>query len=53
MWVVKLTKEPKINDFGSCYFPRQTYYKKDAKMLALEVKWKGGEAKIEKYTAAH
>jgi hypothetical protein len=48
MYIVKLVKIPKINDFRSDYFPRKVYYKKDANALKDEVKRKGGEAVVEK-----
>jgi len=48
MWQVKLTKTPMQNDFPSGYFPRKTYYKKDAQKLAHEVKVLGGGAVVER-----
>ena len=48
MWVVKLTKPPKVNDFRSDFFPRKVYYKKDALELKREVEAKGGEATVER-----
>lgn len=48
MWIVKLVKPCKINDFRSGYFPRKLHYKKDALELKKEVEGKGGKALIEK-----
>lgn len=47
-WVVSLVKSPVINDFRSDFFPRKFRYKKDALELAVEVKNKGGIAKVDK-----
>lgn len=48
MWVVKLVKEPKKNDFRDGFFPRKVYYKNDALKLKKEVEEKGGEAVVER-----
>lgn len=51
MYVVKLNKAPKRNDFRSDYFPRQFRYLRDAKELITEVKQKGGEAFVQRVTS--
>jgi hypothetical protein len=48
MWIVKLLKTPKLNDFRAGYFPRKFRLKSDAELLVTEVTAKGGEASIEK-----
>ena len=48
MWQVILTKQPLRDAWGSTYFPRKVYYKKDAKKIVENVEFHGGEAKIEK-----
>lgn len=48
MWIVRLVKPPKYNNFRSNFFPRRLYYKKDAEELKKEVESKGGEVIIEK-----
>lgn len=50
MYKVELTKEPIQNDFRSDYFPRKFKCKTDATELVEEVKRKGGDAKITKYS---
>lgn len=51
MWVVRLVKTPKLNDFRAGYFPRKFALKSDAKGLVSEVTAKGGKAVIEKESA--
>lgn len=46
MWLVTLLHPPKQNPFRSNFFPRKTYYKKDAIKLQKEVSTLGGEAII-------
>jgi hypothetical protein len=47
-WQVILIRPPRINDFGSDFFPRKFAYKRDAQQLKEEVKHKGGEARVER-----
>lgn len=46
MWIVKLIKPPKVNDFRDGFFPRQCHYQVDAQKLVDEVAAKGGVAEI-------
>jgi hypothetical protein len=48
MWLVKLTKQPKTNDFPAGFFPRKVYYKKDAVKLVEEITSKGGQSSLSK-----
>lgn len=51
-WIVHLIKPLPLYaaHWPSGYFPRKFYYQRDAKALAIEVKRRGGEAKIERET---
>jgi hypothetical protein len=48
MWLVKLIKSPKVNDFPADFFPRKVYYKKDAVKLVEEIASKGGQSRLSK-----
>ena len=49
MWEVSVKPNFKLEGiYGRKYFPRKYYYKKDATLLAADVKKQGGEATVKK-----
>jgi len=48
MWIVKLIRPPRIDDFRKDFFPRKYRLKADAVELQREVAMKGGVAEVVK-----
>jgi hypothetical protein len=46
MWTVHLTKAPTINPYRSDFWPRTTYYKRDAQVLLAGLRDNGGDGEI-------